>query len=352
VERELEQLRDQIAAIQDRIAADREQRDTEMEALADIERELGQLSRQLRQTREDLDDNRDRLEEKQAREQELEAALSAEEQELSAQLRSAHRMGRRSRLRLLLNQDEPQRFARILAYHSYLTRSRVESIERVSENLRSLSAVQRDIEERQQELERLEASQARDLERQEAAQVERAEAVEKLEKRITERRSELEDLEISAAELEHLLEELATVLADIPPEMESPPFAELRGQLDMPVDGRVAASFGDRRGGDLDWNGWLIRASAGEDVKAVGHGRVVFSDWLRGYGLVLIIDHGDDFLSLYAHNDSLLNDVGDWVRTGQSIATVGNSGGEEQAGLYFELRRGGRPVDPANWLRR
>jgi murein hydrolase activator len=110
--------------------------------------------------------------------------------------------------------------------------------------------------------------------------------------------------------------------------------------------------FGEHRAGDLSWNGWLIQAQGGQEVSAVAYGRVAYADWLRGYGLILILDHGDGFMSLYAHNEALLRDVGDWVRPGDLIATVGNSGGVAETGVYFELRRNGRPVNPSGWFAR
>ncbi len=350
VERRLEELRGEIESIQQRVRIDRRARDEEMENLAETEREISRLGRRLRETREALDEKNEELESLRGREQALQEDLAGEEQELGNQLRSAHRMGGRSRLQLILSEDDPQRFARLLAYHSYLTGARVEAIEQVTVRLRELADVRMEIEESQAALESLEADQRDALEDREVARERRAEEVAVIEDRITDSEVRLLELEQSAAELEDLLEELTQALADIPDDMETPDFADLRGQIDLPVPGRVAAGFGDNRGGDLDWNGWLIRAEEGTEVKAVAHGRVVFSDWLRGYGLVLIIDHGQGYLTLYAHNESLYQEVGDWVRPGQAIATVGSTGGEREPGLYFELRSDGQPVDPAGWM--
>jgi len=160
----------------------------------------------------------------------------------------------------------------------------------------------------------------------------------------------LASLEADAERLQALLEDLADVLADIPPQIESTPFAELRGQLPKPVSGPLRARFGDIRSGNARWDGWLIAAEEGREVQAIAYGRVAYSDWLRGYGLIMIIDHGDGFMSLYGHNQALLADVGDWVSPGQAIALVGNSGGETESGVYFQLRRDGETINPARWI--
>nr|WP_240451243.1 peptidoglycan DD-metalloendopeptidase family protein [Wenzhouxiangella sp. XN201] len=120
----------------------------------------------------------------------------------------------------------------------------------------------------------------------------------------------------------------------------------------MPVDGPVRAAFGDRRSGDLEWSGWLIGIDSGQEVHSIAHGRVAYADWLRGYGLLLILEHGDGFMSLYAHNEALMRDVGDWVAPGETIAVSGRSGGIAEPALYFELRREGEPIDPAQWIDR
>jgi murein hydrolase activator len=161
-------------------------------------------------------------------------------------------------------------------------------------------------------------------------------------------------LEEDEAELQRLISRLEDALADVPPTLrEGRPFAELRGQLAWPVNGRVRQGFGDARaGGRMRWRGMLIEAGEGTDVRAISHGRVAYSGWLQHYGLVLVLDHGDGWLSLYGHNRSVYPQVGEWVNPGDVVASVGDSGGRDRSGLYFEIRRGGDPVDPAAWLGR
>jgi len=180
----------------------------------------------------------------------------------------------------------------------------------------------------------------------------RERALAALDERLASDRRELAGLERDAEELGRLLEQLADVLADVPADVAIPPFQGLRGDLPMPVAGPVVEAYGDHRSGELRWTGWLIDVSVGDEVRSIAHGRVAYADWLRGYGLLLIIDHGDEYMSLYAHNEALMRDVGDWVAPGEVIALAGRSGGVSEPALYFELRQGGRPVDPASWIDR
>lgn len=352
LEARLEALREQIAAIQQRLADDRAEHDQAAAALAEAERELGRLGRILRETEAAIDAAETELDALRDDQRALEQTLAGEQEVLGEQLRAAHQIGSHSRLRMMLNQDDPEHVARALAYHSYLTRARVDIMQEISQRLEALLDVRRRIEQRLDDLDHLHAAQADTLAQQEQARAQRALAVEAAEARVRDGETQLAELEDNAAELEVLIEALTDALADIPPEIEVRPFAELRGHLPMPVDGPVRASFGQRRSDEINWSGWLIGAEIGTEVSAVAHGRVAFSDWLRGYGMVLIIDHGEGYMSLYAHNESLLYDVGDWVHDGQVIALVGNSGGARESGLYFELRSQGRAIDPAPWLAR
>jgi len=149
-----------------------------------------------------------------------------------------------------------------------------------------------------------------------------------------------------------LLEQLRKALSDIPPDIgDLQPFGKLLGKLSLPARGRISHHFGSRRStGKLRWQGITIDASEGNEVRAIYHGRVAFADWLRNFGMLIIIDHGDGYMSLYAHNQALYRDVGEWVDQGDVIATIGNSGGQDQSGLYFEIRHNGTPADPSRWI--
>jgi len=352
LEQQLDEVRQQIAAIQERIDHDLGQRDALLQQLADAEREAGRARRARDQTRQAMDRTRQRITGLEAEGAMLEARVAEQAGLLGRQLTTAYRLGRQSRLKMLLNQDDPRLLSRRLAYHGYLSRARASVMTSLNESIGRLAASRQSLETELQALDALLAEQQRDSERLEQALARRSQALASIDQRVQGDRERLAELEDSAAELAALIARLSDALADIPPEIAVPGFGELRGRLPMPVTGALRQQFGDPRGGELEWTGWLIGAPAGRDVRAIAHGRVAYADWLRGYGLLLIIDHGDEFMSLYAHNDSLRADVGDWVAPADVIASVGQTGGVADAGLYFEIRRSGQPLDPAEWIER
>ncbi|MGY6630638.1 MAG: murein hydrolase activator EnvC family protein [Wenzhouxiangella sp.] len=352
LEQRLEALRAEIARIRDNLTETLRERDAEAEALREAERSVSSAERQRRETLASIEVLNERIERLEDRRGELEASVAQAATALGRQLTLVYRQGGQSRLKLMLNQDDWRQINRHLAYHGYLTRARLNLVDELRQALTALENNRLELLAERAALELLAAEQADALARLDAARARRAEALAAIERQVISERQRLQTLEQDAEELSRLIDELADALADIPPDIEAPNLVELRGQLPMPVSGPVRQRFGSRRAGDLVWNGWLIGAEREAEVRAVAHGRVAYADWLRGYGLILIIDHGEGFMSLYAHAEALLRDVGDWVRPGDVIATVGSSGGVPESGLYFELRRDGRPVDPAAWLAR
>lgn len=352
VEAELDRVRSQIDQIQSRIDENLGDRDRLQEQLAEAERAVGRARRAQSETDQALAEVRSDIAGLESRQSELEAQAGDRASELAVQLATAYRQGGQSRLKMLLNQDDPRRLSRRLAYHGYLSRARLAAIEELRGTVTDLEQTRAELADEAERLSELLDERRRETRRLEAAMAQRGEALDELDQRLDSDRERLADLERDAGELTQLLEQLADVLADVPADIAIPPFEELRGGLDMPVPGRVLQAFGDHRSGELQWSGWLIEADTGDEVKSIAHGRVAYSEWLRGYGLLLIIDHGDDFMSLYAHNEALMRDVGDWVAPGDVVALAGRSGGVSEPALYFELRRDGRPVDPAGWIER
>jgi murein hydrolase activator len=352
VEARLETVRAEIAEIQQRIDRDLDQRDALLDDLAQSERAVGQSRRARIETDRELERVRtdiDRLEQRRGR---LEEEAGRHATDLAQQLAAAYRLGGESRLKMLLNQDDPRRFSRRLAYHGYLSRERIRAIDKLHGTLDRLAETRRALQEEASTLETLRAASEVETRRLEAALEQREQALAALDERLAGQRDRLGQLERDAAELSDLLDRLGQMLADVPPDVAVPPFAELRGELPMPADGPVRAAFGDRRSGELEWSGWLIGIDSGQEIHSIAHGRVAYADWLRGYGLLLILEHGDGFMSLYAHNEALMRDVGDWVAPGERIAVSGRSGGIAEPALYFELRRDGEPIDPAGWIAR
>lgn len=352
LESQLEQLRTEIGSIRQQLESSLLERDQALDQLASADRSVSDAERARRLTLGQIERLDEQIQVLSQQLEDLGESVADSARLLAAQLLLAYRQGGQSRLKLLLNQEDLRQLNRQLAYHGYLTRARVRLMDALAESLQALSQSRQELALRQDELAVMAQRQGEEITALGQARGQRERALAQVEARIRTEQQSLAELEQDAADLAALLDQLATALADIPPEIEVAAFADLRGQLPMPVDGRLIHRFGDHRAGDLSWNGWLIEAPQGREVKAIAYGRVAYSDWLRGYGLIMIIDHGDGFMSLYAHNESLLRDVGDWVGPGALLATVGNSGSGGEAGVYFELRRNGQPINPSAWLRR
>jgi septal ring factor EnvC (AmiA/AmiB activator) len=272
--------------------------------------------------------------------------------QLGEQLRSAYRTGRQSRLKLVLNQDDPQQIERMLAYYDYFNLAQVERIAGLRDALETLDRMQSEIDAELSRIAAVQEEQQAILDELTKQRENRTALLADLAGRIDTEEARLEELERNRRDLEALIERLADALADIPADLGSHlGVPKQKGRLPMPVSGPVKHAFGQARGGGLRWQGWLIGANPGAEVKSVAYGRVAFADWLRGYGLLIIVDHGEDFMSLYGHNESLLHEAGDWIEPGEVISTVGSNPGNGQ-GLYFELRRRGKALDPAAWLKR
>lgn len=348
----LEQLRKQIRDITAEQRALEGERGAASRELRAADAKVGEAVRALRRTEAGIATTELELQQLQAQQGELEAGLSGQREALAALVRSAYALGRHEQLKLLLAQDRMADLARVLAYHRYFQADRQERIAGLIEELRDLAAVARQIQDQREVLEAARARQQADLAALEAQRGERATLLATLEAGFKDRAARLAALGKDEAGVVRLLEQLRDAVADIPRQVDdNRPFASRRGQLGKPLAGSVLAAFGGRMPDGRPSEGMLIAGTAGAEVRAVAPGRVAFSDWLKGYGLLTIVDHGDGWMSLYAFNDALLKDAGDWVRAGDPLATVGSSGGQGRPALYFELRRNGQPQDPKPWMR-
>lgn len=348
----LEQLRKQIRDITAEQRALEGERGAASRELRAADAKVGEAVRALRRTEAGIATTETELQQLQSQQRELEAGLSGQREALSALVRSAYALGRHEQLKLLLAQDRAADLARVLAYHRYFQADRQERIAGLIEELRALAAVARQIQDQREVLEAARARQQADLAALETQRGERATLLATLEAGFKDRAARLAALGKDEAGVVKLLEQLRDAVADIPRQVDdNRPFASRRGQLGKPLAGTVLAAFGGRLPDGRGSDGLLIAGTAGAEVRAVAPGRVAFSDWLKGYGLLTIVDHGDGWMSLYAFNDALLKDAGDWVRAGDPLATVGSSGGQGRPALYFELRRNGQPQDPKPWLR-
>lgn len=313
---------------------------------------VGAAVRALRATEAGIATRERELADLEARKLTLEQGLGQQREALATLVRSAYALGRHEQLKLLLAQDRVSDLARVLAYHRYFQADRQQRITGLMAELRQLAEVARQIAEQRQVLETARQSQQAELAALEAQRTDRAAVLVTLESRFKDQAARLATLGRDEKQVLKLLEQLRDAVADIPRQVDdNRPFASRRGQLARPLAGTALAAFGGKLPDGRTSDGLLIAGTAGAEVRASAPGRVAYSDWLKGYGLLVIVDHGDGWMSLYAFNDALLKDVGDWVRTGEPLATVGSSGGQGRAALYFGLRRNGQPQDPKPWLR-
>ena len=284
--------------------------------------------------------------EKHARESQLEENRAA----LAGQMRAAYLIGRQEPLKLLLNQQDPALAGRMFAYYSYFGRARAGQIKLIENDVQRIAELQVELQAEDDKLAELEQQQRARLGELEQARAKRSRVLASLEVQSHTRAQNLEKLRNQQAGLEKLLRELRAA-SEKYPVTGNDAFTRLRGKLNWPVSGRLAARFGDARAGGVVWDGVLIATERGAPVKAVCQGRVIYADWLPGLGLLAIVDHGDGYLSLYGHNERLYKAVGENVAAGDAIAAAGDSGGSSRPELYFEIRKAGKPVDPRPWFR-
>ncbi|MBB3104306.1 murein hydrolase activator EnvC family protein [Azomonas macrocytogenes] len=415
---QIETARQDIAELQKLLKQIDQEKSGAQNKLKATESQIGQLEEQIDKLQQEIKNSQTELQQLDEKKTMLEGARLEQQKLVALQARLTYQNGREEYLKLVLNQQSPEKLSRTLTYYDYLSKARFEQIAALDKTLHELASVGEKIDTQQKQL----RTQQVDLDERHIKLVEvrkeRRDALAKLEKEESTREQKLKTRREEQAQLEKVLKTIEETLARqareaeqarqralaearlreqrareeeearrkalanaAPKEAEkavvSPPttrspivaqpsqlvssagsgfegaFQQARGRLPWPVNGRLLAHYGTPRGTDerSTWDGVMIGAAAGTTVRAVHGGRVVFADWLRGAGLLVILDHGNGYLSLYGHNQSLLRNAGEIVKAGEPIATVGNSGGQESAALYFAIRQNGRPSDPAQWCR-
>lgn len=404
-QQQIDATRKDIAELQKTLGKLQAERSEVQKELRTTETEMGKLEKQVEALQKELKKTEGELERLQGEKAKLQAARVEQQRLIAIQARAAYQSGRQEYLKLLLNQQNPEKFARTLTYYDYLSQARLEQLKNFNQTLHKLAGVEKDINLQQAQLLVQQGnldSQREDLdkvrkERQVALaklndqykqgdqklqtrqqdQEDLAKVLKTIEETLARQAREAEEarqkalLAAQEAEKRRQREAQAAATREAPapapqaPRAPSGPlvsssgesfggaFASARGKLPWPVDGRLLARFGETRGDDVrtKWDGVMISASAGSQVHAVHGGRVVFADWLRGAGLLVILDHGNGYLTLYGHNQTLLKSAGDVVKPGDAIATVGTSGGQSTPALYFAIRQQGKPTDPSQWCR-
>ena len=351
-EQELEEVRERIADLKKSMDASASARDRLTAELQEAEELIAEKRQRLRELERQRDYSARRKADLEAELAGREAELDDEARELADQVRSAYMSGRQERIRLLLSQRDPATLGRLMAYYGYLNEYRADNIETVTAAIRELAELRSQAAAEEARLAGIAKSRYAELSELGHAQDKRRSLLASLSNKLAEEGREVERLAAQEKDLSRLIAELTSILSDYPISSEDP-FSEHKGRLTWPVAGTLLHDFGQpRASGQLKWNGVVLAAPRGREVRAAYHGRVEFADWLAGLGLLVIVNHGDGFMTLYGYNETLLKDVGDWVAPGDVIATVGDSGGQSQTSLYFEVRQGSRPVNPRQWFTR
>ena len=352
-QQQLQKLNREMDSLRKLLDGFQSQRSELQRALKKSEVSIGNIQQRVRRIQRQLASEQQQLKTLQKQRQQLNAEKRQQQKYIEQQILAAYQIGQQKKIKLLLNQQQPDKVSRALAYYDRFNRARKEQIDSYLETIEQLNRLEPAIAAKTDSLTKARQALGREHDQLLATQQQRQQSLAKINSSIKSKDQRLKQIERDRKELERLLDAVEQTLADISIPGEYQPFQQLRGKLPWPVAGTPSNRFGKRRSdSSLRWQGLSIPARAGSRVEAIHSGRVVFADWLRGSGLLIIIDHGDGYMSLYGHNQSLLRELGEWVNPGDLIATVGNSGGQQNAGLYFEIRHNGKPTDPSGWCRR
>ena len=362
---ELDNLRKHISVLQKELEktsesqseATDELRESER-AISNSKRKLAELSLQHRAADQTLEKLRQQA-------QQLEKNIQNQQAMLSKLLYQQYVGGKQEYFKLLLNNHDPDQTAREMRYYEYIARSRSAWLNMLRVNLAQLNEVVQQTQQKSEEITALQAEENAQQKILEKDKLARQQVISQFAQQLKQQRHEIGRLQRDENRLSQLIAKLSKMLTrqkdkevfnnDKLPDnrFDGKPFEQLKGKLTLPVMGEVINKFGSARpDSTVLWRGLMLRAANGQPVKSVAAGRVVFADWLRGFGNLLIIDHGKGYMSLYGNNETLYKQVGDILRGGDTVAAVGNSGGNEDSGVYFELRHRGEPIDPLKWIAR
>ncbi len=350
--KQLTQLQSTIKQLDSDVKNLQEEKNKLLAQLQRQEKQYGRIVKVIRTLKADVERQKSALKTLVNQAAAIRDVIGRQKDELESQIKAAHAMGSKERLKVIFNQQDAALSSRILVYFDYLNKSRLQKLHAVEENFRLLTRLENDQRQRTGALAVILGK--RKLEQTELQKVRRAreKLLIEIEKQFSSKKSQLQRLKLSEKKLQQLILSLQYSSDDFPfQEGPGKSFAQLKGRLPWPVKGKLIKKFASPRS-ETRWDGVLIKAREGLDIHAVTRGRVVYADWLRGYGLLTIIDHGKGYMTLYAFNQSLYKAEGDWVEAGDVIASVGKSGGRSQSALYFGIRKKGKPVNPVFWCRK
>jgi septal ring factor EnvC (AmiA/AmiB activator) len=350
VKSQLDALNAEIEEYKQVLETTRDQRSKIETELMQNETEIDKLIRRIEKIETELGNGQKKIRKLRAEKKELNQSKTEQQRYIKEQIRAAYAIGTQEHLKVLLNQEDPAEISRMLSYYDSFNRARADQVTRYRELLESLARIEANIVKQTHQLAKSRSQLQVQHQQLSLSKEKRQLTLAMLKATLQDKEARLAKLVDDRKELESLLARLVRSIDPFPTIDELSEFADQKGKILLPVSGKIANGFGtSRNAGKLRWQGIFIITREGEPIHAVHHGRVVFSDWLRGFGMLLIINHGDGYMSLYGHNQSLYRQAGDWVDANEVIALAGNSGGQDRSGLYFEIRQSGKPRDPQSW---
>lgn len=349
-QQELEKLKVSISSLEKKLRKQRKEKNTLQQKLEIVERNVVDLDKKIRAVSKKITKTENNLSRLNIDKNNLEQRINKQRSTIAEQIRAAYKTGNEEPIKLLLNQEDPEQLSRILKYYDYLLDARSKKIDQFTADIESLKITLSKIETQKTLLADSKKELEKDKQQLASSISQRKATLNKVTQSLQSNKQQLNQYKKQRDELEAVVQTVGEAAKAIPPAQDYPSFALSKGKLNWPVRGRLTAGYGSKRSEYLRWQGWLISAKKGASIKSVHHGRVVFSDYLRGFGLLVIVDHGDGYMTLYAHNKELLKETGDWVQSGETVARAGNTGGLTNTALYFEVREKGKPVNPRLWL--
>lgn len=379
-ESERAELRKKLSSLKKEITRTESAKEQAADTLAESEQAISDANRSLRELNREQADTEARLKDLAKEQGSLETTISAQQKKLARLLRDQYVSGNEDRMKLLLSGDNPNRINREMQYMSYISQAQARLIASLRTNLQTVEANREETENARQELDEIVQERRAHKGMLEKEKAKRARLLAQLSGKLTAQRKEAGRLERNQKRLSNLVDRLTRLIEEqkkaaaakpkqprvakrtaggkqaplqvdqVPEPVADGAFARMRGRMRLPVKGSVTTRYGARRADGPSSKGLFISAAEGAEVRAVANGKVVFADWLRGFGNMIIVDHGSQYMTIYSNANSLFKHVGDAVRAGDVIAGAGNSGGNEQTGLYFEMRHQGRAFNPLDWV--
>jgi len=348
--KKLSELQKSISGLQRTLQESSNEKNLLENELMSVEVKVSELNKALRQLNNKVISLENEKSDMERRQITLQKEISEQKEILAQHFRAAHKIGAQEPIKLILSQRDPSKFSRVLSYYNYFTQSRNNKLKKFRQDSVALDTIIIEMDQQRIRLSDSQKSLAQNYDKLTMGKNQREETLDKLMQSLQDDQKKLRLWEKQRARLQAILNSVEQTSKQLSLPGDYLPISSRKGSLSWPVKGRISKRFGNIRSGSLRWEGWLINTAAGTPVNAVHQGRVVFSNYLRGFGLLIILDHGESFLTLYAHNQELLKNTGDWVEINDTLAHSGDSGGIDKPALYFEIRKSGAPVNPKTWL--